>query len=488
MTADDPIATTTTGRVRGLWRERNGIHSAAFLGIPFAKPPVGALRFAAPVMPDPWDGVRDATEHGATAQRGDTGVTLIPEPSIPGDSTLNVDVFTPDPRATGLPVLVFIHGGGYTSGSPASPWYDGAAFTRDGIVTVTISYRLGFDGFGLIDGAPANRAVLDWIAALTWVRENIAAFGGDPGCVTIAGQSAGAAAVLTLLAVPAARGLFHRAMAFSAPISTIDLATARRHATALAEHANVPATVDGFASLSEERILDLQRTIGASADALETLRVLVGDGLTWAPVVDGDLLPHPLLDALAGADADGVPLLLGATDDEFATAMDGAPPELDALPAADALAGLSPQPPEVQAAYLRAAHPPLRSGTAALLGGYATDMVFRRTVPRVTSARGAAPTWAYRFAWASPTYRWALHCLDLPFWFDCLDAPGVTAIAGDAPPQELADRMHEAAVLFVRTGDPGWAAWSAQPGSTRVFDMPDGGVEPGGYDDVRMLA
>src|SRR6185437_13660526 len=143
--------------------------SAAFLGIPFAEPPVGELRFAAPEPHRPWEGVRDAGEPGATPQRKALAeITLIPEPSYPGESTLNVDVFTPrpgDPEAK-LPVLVYIHGGGYVAGSPASPWYDGAAFNRDGIVTVSVSYRLGFDGFGWIEDAPANRGILDWILAL----------------------------------------------------------------------------------------------------------------------------------------------------------------------------------------------------------------------------------------------------------------------------------------------------------------------------------
>ena len=179
--ADYVEADTTAGRVRGFWREG----SAAFLGIPFAEPPVGELRFAAPVPHRAWKGVRDAVEYGATPQRETLAeVTLIPEPSLPGESTLNVNVFTPSPGAGALPVLVYLHGGGYVAGSPASPWYDGSAFNRDGVVTVSISYRLGFDGFGWIPDAPHNRGVRDWLLALEWVRDNIAGFGGDPARVT----------------------------------------------------------------------------------------------------------------------------------------------------------------------------------------------------------------------------------------------------------------------------------------------------------------
>jgi hypothetical protein len=168
-----------SGAVRGFWRPG----SAAFLGIPFAEPPFGELRFQAPVPRAPWSGVRDALGYAPTPQRKALAeITTIPEPSIPGDDILTLNVFTPRPSEDGepLPVLVYIHGGGYVAGSPASPWYDGAAFNRDGVVTVTVSYRLGFDGFGWLPDAPANRGILDWLLALEWVRDNIAQFGGDP--------------------------------------------------------------------------------------------------------------------------------------------------------------------------------------------------------------------------------------------------------------------------------------------------------------------
>ncbi|MET0853633.1 MAG: carboxylesterase family protein, partial [Microterricola sp.] len=224
--ATPPIVQTSAGAVRGFWREAPdaaGSRSAAFLGIPFAEPPIGEHRFAAPVPHRAWEGVRDAIEFGATPHREVQGeITLIPEPAFPGESTLNVNVFTPGPgEATALPVLVYIHGGGYVSGSPSSPWYDGAPFNRDGVVLVSVSYRLGFDGFGFIEDAPLNRGVLDWLLALEWVQENIAAFGGDPARVTIAGQSAGGGAVLTLLGMPSAQHLFHGVYSISGvPTST----------------------------------------------------------------------------------------------------------------------------------------------------------------------------------------------------------------------------------------------------------------------------
>ncbi|WP_454137060.1 carboxylesterase family protein [Microbacterium paulum] len=301
---DDVVTRIDAGLVRGRWRtaaDGSGARSAAFLGIPFAQPPVGALRFAAPEPVMPWSGVRDALTFGATAQRGDLGETLIPEPSVPGESTLNVNVFTPDPQAHGLPVLVWIHGGGFFAGSPASPWYDGRAFARDGVVTVTISYRLGFDGFGWIDGAPSNRGVRDWLAALEWVQSNIAAFWGAPDEVTIAGQSAGGGAVLTLLAMPAAQHLFRRAWALSGALCDVSEAGARAAAVRIAAAAGVTPDRAGFASVDEQRLLELQKPVTALTPA--TIGDTIAHGLALGPAIDGDLLPRPTIDALrAGSD------------------------------------------------------------------------------------------------------------------------------------------------------------------------------------------
>ncbi|WP_109209086.1 MULTISPECIES: carboxylesterase family protein [Microbacterium] len=487
------VADTVAGQVRGFWRGEPGAGgSAAFLGIPFAKPPVGALRFAAPVPMDPWEGVRDALAFGATAQRGDTGNTLIPEPSIPGHATLNVNVFTPAPGETdaALPVLVWIHGGGYISGSPASPWYDGRAFNRDGVVTVTISYRLGFDGFGHIEGAPSNRGVRDWIAALEWVQANIADFGGDPARVTIAGQSAGGGAVLRLLAMPAAQHLFHAVWALSAARADVAPERARSASNRLARLAEVEPTRDGFASVPEETLRSLQEKAShpESGDRLAGVRTLLADGLSWGPMIDVDLVPEPTLAALRSGIGADKPLVLGTTDDEFTMVLDDAANKLRFVPAGLAFAKLGVDR-ERRRAYLADNRPQRRKGTAALLGRYVTDTVFRSTVVKVADARAAAPTWVYRFSWPSPTRRWALHCLDVPFWFDCLDDPHVAAIAGDEPPRRLAAAVHGAAVAFARGDDPGWPAWSGAPGTTRVFggeaSAPD--VVADGYRSVRAL-
>lgn len=483
---------TPSGRVRGAWRGEPGspAASAAFLGIPFAEPPVGDRRFAAPVTVAPWTGVREALSFGATPQRGDPGVTLIPEPSVPGESTLNVNVFTPSPGAAapgaGLPVLVWIHGGGFVGGSPASPWYDGRAFNRDGVVTVAISYRLGFDGFGWIADAPPNRGVLDWLLALEWVRDHIAAFGGDPGRVAIAGQSAGGGAVLTLLGMPRAQGLFHRAWAVSPATPDIPAVRAEALGRRVAELGDVEPTRAGLAALSEGRVRELQDAATKGGDGeVEGLRRLLVHGLPWGPVVDGDLVPRPSREAYAAGVGADVPLVLGTTDDEFSMAFQDAAAKLRRVPASLALGRLGFARPG-RREWLRANRDVRSRGTAAVLGRYVSDRIFRAPVVTAVAARAAgaaaaaettdasagAGTWAYRFAWRSPAFGLAVHCLDVPFLFDCLADEHVARIAGSDPPQALADEVHAAAVSFVHGEAPAWPRAAGPRFAARVFDVP----------------
>ena len=482
--------TTAAGRVRGCWRPTTGgggnPRSAAFLGIPFAEAPVGELRFAAPVPKAPWVGVRDALEFAPTAQRGDPGVTLIPEPSVPGESTLNVNVFTPSPERAasggGLPVLVWIHGGGYFAGSPASPWYDGRNFNRDDVVTVTISYRLGFDGFGWIDGAPTNRGVRDWLLALEWVQQNIAAFGGDPSRVTIAGQSAGGGAVLTLLVMEKAQHLFHGVYAISGALADVSAARSEAFGRRLAADAGVEPTLAGFRSVDEERLLELQKKATAlDPNAMDTI---VDEGLPLGPTVDGDLLPRPTRESLRAGVGAGKPLVIGATDDEFTMAMGDAARVLRWVPTG-ILLGRMGVAKDRRRAYLAVNADVVAKGKARLAGRVLTDRMFRTALLNVVADRGSAPTWLYRFSWPSGTFGFAEHCLDVPFFFDCLDGPAMEPLAGPNPPQSLADEVHAAAVAFIRDGDPGWPQ-AGPSGTARVYDTTTRDV-PDAYASVKPL-
>ncbi|GAA4487741.1 carboxylesterase/lipase family protein [Microbacterium panaciterrae] len=481
IVVDHPEVRIAEGVVCGRWRDttapgsgaRGNLRSAAFLGIPFAEAPVGELRFAAPEPKRPWQGVFDAAAFGPTAQRGDPGVTLIPEPSVPGESTLNVNVYTPSPVAavpgTGLPVLVYIHGGGYFAGSPASPWYDGRNFTRDGVVTVTISYRLGFDGFGWIEDAPSNRGVRDWLLALEWVQRNIAAFGGDPSRVTISGQSAGGGAVLTLLGMEQAQHLFHGVYAISGALGDVTAAKSEAFGRDLAAQAGVEPTRAGWAALSEEQVLVLQKK--ATELGPDALNEIVDGGLPLGPAIDGDLILRPTPESLRAGVGSDKPLVLGATDDEFTMAMADAGKAMAFVPKRLLLGKLG-VPKDVQKEYLAANADVVAKGKARLAGRVLTDRMFRVAILKIVQDRGSAPTWVYRFAWPSGHFGFAEHCLDVPFFFDCLDGPAMEPLAGPNPPQALADEVHAAAVAFIVGGDPGWPRYDGTSRIARVYDTP----------------
>jgi para-nitrobenzyl esterase len=488
-TDEHVVAETQTGAVRGFWRSL----SAAFLGIPFAEPPYGDLRFLSPVPVRSWSGVRDALRFGPTPQRKALAeITTIPEPSIPGDDVLNLNVFTPRPKAASgseapLPVLVYIHGGGYVAGSPASPWYDGAAFNRDGVVTITVSYRLGFDGFGWLPDAPPNRGILDWLLALEWVRDNIAQFGGDPARVTIAGQSAGGGAVMTLLTVPRARGLYKTAASISGVPSDIPLERAKRTTADLAERLGVTPDRSGFLRVSESDLLAAQggglRTLEKpSADDLLALMRSMDGSLPLGPVVDGELHPSPVEEGMRAGAGQDIPLLVGSTRQEFsaiARANRHLLEDHDVQPVLEEV-GLSPEAARRFAAALPDHHP------ADVVGQYVSDVMFRRRiVDWLDLRREAAPTWAYDFAWPSTVSGVAEHCLDVPFIFDLLEDSDVTRVAGPEPPQALADRVHAAFVGFVRDQHPGWPPYHDSK-SIMVFDS-ESAIVTGGYESVRAL-
>ncbi|MFD4262637.1 carboxylesterase/lipase family protein [Streptomyces sp. NPDC058534] len=463
MTADrtNPVVSTVYGAVRG--RYEDGV--AVFRGIPYAAPPFGPRRFRPPVPPDPWDGVRDAGSFGPTAPKppySEAFAQYLSDPVIPGDDCLNLNVWTPEPGpGARLPVLVWLHGGALTRGSSAVPVYNGATFARDGVVCVSVNYRLGVEGYGLFPDAPANAGLRDQIAALEWVRASIAAFGGDPDRVTVAGQSAGAISTGALLAAPRARGLFRRAVLQSGAPEAADRDKVRRMVRRMAARLRIPATAEAFAAADRGQLLRAQAEGGRFSSP-------VLGGPAFGIVVDGDVMPRDPLDALVEGDAArDVDLMMGWTRDEYRLWLvpGGLLERVDRLGAV-ALAGARARchcGNEVVRGY-RAAH----AGAADAVGQLVTDHLLRVPLHRVADARPGS-SYVYEFAWPSslPALG-ACHALELGFVFDSGDLLDSRKLAGEGAPQELADAMHGAWVRFAESGDPGWAAWDATH-PVRVF-------------------
>lgn len=471
------------GRLRG---QRVG-QVTSFLGIPYAEAPFGALRFAAPSPPPRWDGVRDASTPGATAPKiGYRPPTseILTEPVVAGDECLNLNVWTPDVEASGLPVFVWIHGGAFVNGSNAVPIYDGAAFARDGIVAVTINYRLGADGFARIEGAPANRGLLDQVAALEWVRDNIGAFGGDPSQVTVAGESAGAMSVGTLLSMPRAEGLFQRAILQSgAGRHVISEATAGKVAAALAEAVGVPASAEGLGSIPVEAFVDAQRELGDRITAEAPTGAwgeLAFNMMPFEPYIDGDVVPDVPIARISDGAGSGVDILIGTTSEEFAFFLvpAGVAGYVDEARVRLVLGAYGVDVDSAVDAY-RAQLPDADPGE--LLIALMTDWFFRIPALRIVESR-AGRAFVYEFTWRSSLFDGALgacHALEIPFVFDVLDKPETARITGANPPQKLADEMHRAWVDFVRDGSPGWVRYGSDR-SVMMF-----GEQTGVADDPR---
>ncbi len=449
-----------------------GVH--AYKGIPYAAAPVGALRLRPPVRPSPWDGVRDAGHYGVVAIQqpmpgifGELGTPQNPA----GDDCLNLNVWTPAPGATGLPVLVWIHGGAFYAGSGIDDVYNGSVFARDGVVTVTLNYRLGVQGFWHLDeyfpqlAGSGNLGMLDQIAALEWVQENIGVFGGDPDRVTLAGESAGGMSVATLMAMPRARGLFRRAIPQSgAGHNGISAPTATMIAGHMLEHLGVKrGDLDALARVTSVEMLDAQSKLN---DELATTRdggrfgEAAASAMAFQPTYGTELLPARPVDAVRDGSAADIAMMIGTTKEEaliFLVDLKDIFNEELVDATMDATFGAAGKSGAAALDVYRSNRP----GAAhhELVAAVETDRMFTAPAIRFADAQVAnnRDVWRYRFDWRNPTRGasfGAHHFLEVPFAFDQLDTPQAKAFLGDAPPQELAAATHGAWVAFASNGDP----------------------------------
>ncbi|MEU8617291.1 carboxylesterase family protein [Streptomyces sp. NPDC048623] len=501
------VVRTTGGAVEGV--ALDGLN--AFKGIPFAAPPDGPLRFRAPEPAPAWEGVRPAREFGAAPPQ----LPLVPGmPRFwhPGDGLdcLTVNVWTPGGGNDRLPVMVWIYGGGWKSGTSSDPAYDGAVLARGGVVMVTFNYRVGFEGFGTVPGAPANRGFLDQIAALRWVRENIAAFGGDPDNVTIFGESGGGASVAALLSAPAARGLFRRAIVQSIAGRYLPPEESERIADLTAEALKIKP--EELVTVAPEDLLSVQdaplAAMAADPGAWTTPETIT----SFSPVIDGiTVVDKPWLALRTGAARD-IDLISGFTHDEFTmfaierglirpsvTAMVKSLPALAGMAVDRIRDRKSPRAPRAKqrvgtvdlaatAGHLgldasapagyRAAYPGLSD--AQLYTVMYSDALFRMPALWLAEAHTAAggTSHVYDFTWQSPALGGALgacHTVDIPATLGNTSSPLASFVLAGRPPSADYDRMSEqlraAWISFAATGDPGWPPFTAEDSLTRIWDV-----------------
>jgi para-nitrobenzyl esterase len=502
-TSDSAIVETTAGKIRGF--SRDGIF--AFKGVPYADDTGGKNRFMAPAKPAPWTGVRSALQLGPASPQafnatfeGRRGGWNNDEEAFmfewddgqPGEHCLRVNVWTPsinDNRKR--PVLVWMHGGGFTSGSSNElRMYDGESLSRRGdVVVVSLNHRLGVLGYlNLMEyGEKWSNAVnvgqLDLIAALQWVKENIGNFGGDPAKVLIFGQSGGGNKIGTLMGMPAAKGLFQRAVIQSG--SGLRQQTPDRSgqlaAATIAELGLTKATLDQIQDLPFQRIVQAglfaQRKLQPQAPAPGT-----GGGLNWGPTVDGKHLPRHAWDPAGPSFSADVPLMVGSVLNEFANSIQRNDPKLDRMTIDDVKHQLRTTYAERTDGILdvfKKAHPAARPYE--LLSRIQTAAGPRQnavTQAERKAAQGAAPVYNYWFQWQTPILDGrprAFHCSELPFVFYNTDR--CAAMTGGGPePRDLAGRIADAWIAFAKNGDPNhaglpkWAPFTADTAGTMIFD------------------
>ncbi|MEU5092024.1 carboxylesterase family protein [Streptomyces sp. NPDC021356] len=469
----EAVFRTTSGRVRG---RGVGDGVTAVLGVPYAAAPFGARRFREPAPAPAWGGVRDCTAFGPISPQS----AQLPGAPVwrPGDEDiLTVNVWVPEHAGGGgSPVLFWIHGGAYTFGSSAQPDFDGGALARAGLVVVSCNYRVGFEGFGHVPGLPGNRGLLDQVAALCWVRENIAAFGGDPGNVTVAGHSSGGGSVACLMAMERTRGLFRRAIAHSVPDTFFSVELAAAVTGRIAVEAGVAATAAGLLSVPPEALVAASDGVTARCGTDPVAAIHAFDPVIFQPVVDGEALHTDPLRALAHGTraAREVDLLVCHTLDEywFLHAVGAVREVVTEAELADFTEALHLPAHLVDGYHASMPGSPVLDRYLTIFG----DARFGEYTTRLAEQHAKAGGRAFlaRFARRREEARpW--HTGDVPFAFGNLDAAGADFLIGGAPDghdRALSRRMLRCWADFSATGDPGWPAVTAEATPVRFWAVP----------------
>jgi para-nitrobenzyl esterase len=494
----DLIVETRYGKVQG--SEQGSI--SVWKGIPFAQPPSGQRRFRAPQPPSPWMGVREATKFSpmapqvpemGTSMVGAIGAERAVEQRPMSEDCLYLNIWSPGADQEKRPVMVYIHGVAFTLGSASDPWYDGTSFAAThNIVVVSLNYRLGILGFVYLKdlaGADAsytgNCGLLDQIAALQWVREHIAAFGGDPDQVTVMGESAGAMSIGALLGMPAAQGLFQRAILQSGAAGFLPTRLQATHVAQalLAKLGLETAQLSALADVPLEALLRIQPELGREFGGIQA----------YSPMIDGETLPQHPLAMIAQGSAAHVAILAGTNRDEWRLfALMSGGPKVDEEQLKQ-IFGDEAKPALAMYTQARTDQSPELAWIDIM-----SDLVFRMPAIRLAEGqvRQGVPVWMYRFDWESPAFGGVLgaaHAMDIPFVFNTLDVGLSRMFTGDSPSrQPLADLMHAAWAAFIRSSNPAaallptWPPYDLDRRATMIFsDTPHVVDDPQGQ--VRAL-
>ncbi|WP_071288388.1 carboxylesterase/lipase family protein [Mycolicibacterium llatzerense] len=462
--AASPEVCTTGGTVRGRWEDA----VAVFRGIPYAQPPVGPNRFSRPAPSTRWDGVREAFRFGppaAQASAADSDVQT---------EWLTLNIWSPDLGAAALPVMVWVHGGRYLEGHSANAHQDGALLAAAGVVVVSLNYRVGMEGFARIAGAPNNRGLLDQIAALQWIHDNVGAFGGDPGNVTVFGQSAGGGSIAALLTMPASAGLIQRAIVQSLPGTFFTENLAAEVCAEIAAELGAQATVAELQRFSPHSL------VAAGHALLEKMPAFVDSwgpmALTptpFSPIVDGVTLSAAPWRALADGAAGDIDLLVGHTRDEYSLFNPWRGKPVSASLLHDTMTHLAPHASPTE--NYRTAYP--SASASQMYETVNADWLFRMPCQHLAAAHhaGGGSTRLYELAWSFNADEGAAHSLDQLLIFGTLDRAEITshptAYANAANEYEDVSRaMRTAWVAFASNGDPGWETYDPSARRTRVFN------------------
>lgn len=478
----NPIVKTAFGRIRGQIRE--GIF--VFKSMPYAAPPVGDLKFAAPVKPKPWDTIRDATQSGPTApfnlpkEADIDNKPVFGKGWVKGDDYLTTNVWTPTLERKGLPVMVYIHGGAFVVGASDVPLFDGTAFAKKGVVLVSFNYRLGIEGFLKINGVPTNLGIRDQIAALQWVHDNVASFGGDPANVTIFGESAGAMSVGVLLVSPPAQHLFGRAIMLSGSgQAVLSGKQADRIANEYAKVLKIKNTRDAYLKFSPEELMEAQTKVTPKMVKLETQEHAdpTGGLALFFPVIDGEVVPDVPLKTLQSGSGGKHDLLLGYNSDEvnYFLIPTGLMKKIKFnLVLNKAVKTVHPAPSALISVYKSAyAKKNLGELFSAILTAYQFQIPTIRYADSHAKLQGK--TYMYEFAWKSSVANGiygAYHGVELPFVFNNMDiVKGDRGMLGpEGGPAELTRKMQTSFVEFAKNGDPGWEAYRPGERKTMLID------------------